>query len=63
MLDNEVIQPSKFGTKNRVEITDDARRTYNRSRQTKLKSKMVEPSICDYSDEWIWTCEGDNKNH
>ena len=49
--------------KNRVEIIDDACGTYNRSRQTKLKSKMVKSSICDYSDGWIWNCEGDNKNH
>ena len=61
LLDNEVIQQSKFGTKNRGEIIDDARGTYNRSRQTKLKSKTVKPSICDYSDGWIWNCEGDKK--
>ena len=32
LIDNEVMQPSKFGTKIRVETIDNARGTYNRSR-------------------------------
>ena len=41
LLDNSSNQPSKFRTKNWVEINDDARGTYNTSGQIKFKISML----------------------
>ena len=53
LLDNTPNQPSKFGTKKRVEINDDARGTYNKDSQIKFKTSMLKSSLCDYSDAYI----------
>ena len=45
LLDNASNQPSKFRTKNRIELNNDSRGTYN----TMLKS-----SLWDYSDVYIF---------
>ena len=50
LLDNTPNQPSKFRTKNWVEINDDARGTYNTNSQIKFKTSMLKSSLCDYSD-------------
>ena len=50
LLDNSSIQPTKFRTKNCVEINDDARGTYNTNSQIKFKILMLTSSLCDYSD-------------
>ena len=39
--------------KNRVEIKDDPRGTYNKNSQIKFKTTMLNPSLCDYSDAYI----------
>ena len=39
-LDNTPNQPSKFRTKNWVEINDDARWTYNTNSQIKFNAKV-----------------------
>ena len=39
--------------KNRVEINDDPRGTYNKNSQIKFKTTMLNPSLCDYSDAYI----------
>ena len=36
-----------------MQINDDARGTYNANRQIKLKTLMLKPSLCDYSDAYI----------
>ena len=46
-------KPSKFRTKNFVEINDESRGTYNVNSQIKLKTTMLKSSLCDYSDVYI----------
>ena len=53
MLDNTSNQPTKFRTKNWIEINDDAHGTYNTSSQIKFKTSMLKQSLCDYSDAYI----------
>ena len=53
MLNDESDQPSKFRTRNSVEINDEARGTYSSNRQTKFKASMLRSSLCDYSDAYI----------
>ena len=40
LLDNALNKPTKFGTKNWVEINDDSRGTYNVNSQIKFKILM-----------------------
>ena len=49
-LYNTPHKPTKFRTKNLVEINDDARGTFNTNSQTKCKTAMLKSSLCDYSD-------------
>ena len=49
-MDNTSNQPSKFRTKNWVEINDYSRGTYNTNSHIKLKTSMVKSILCDYSD-------------
>ena len=53
LLDDKPTQPSKFRTKNWVEINDDARRTYNANKQIKFKTIILKPSLCDDSDPCV----------
>ena len=46
-------QPSKFKTKNWVEINDESRGTNIVNNQTKFKTTMLKSSLCDYSDAYI----------
>ena len=46
-------KPSKFRTKNLVEINDESRGTYNVNSQIKFKTTMLKSSLCDYSDAYI----------
>ena len=52
LLDNASNQPSKFRTKNWLEINDDFGGTYNPNKQIKY-TKILKPSLCDYSDAHI----------
>ena len=52
LLDNTPNQPTKFRTKNWVEINDDSRGTYNTNSQIKFKTSMLRWSLCDYSDAY-----------
>ena len=47
-------QPSKFRTKNWVEINNESRGTYNVNSQIKFKTTMLKSSLCDYSDTYIF---------
>ena len=53
LLDNTPNQPSKFRTKSWVEINYELRETYNTNSQTKVKTSMLKPSLCDYSYAYI----------
>ena len=53
MLDNTPNQPSKFKTKYWVEINDESQGTYNEDNQTRFKTSMLRPSLCDYSNAYI----------
>ena len=53
LLDGASNQPSKFKTKNWVEINDESRGTYNVNNQIKFKTTMLKSSLCDYSDTYI----------
>ena len=50
MLDNTQNKPSKFRTRNLVEINDELRETYKDSNQSKFKTSMIRLSLCDGSD-------------
>ena len=50
LLDNTSNQPSKFKTKNQVEINDESGGTYNEDNQIRLKTSKLRSSLCDYSD-------------
>ena len=53
LIDDATNQPSKFRTKNWVEINDESRGTYNVNSQIKFKTTMLKYSLCDYSDAYI----------
>ena len=53
LIEDTSNQPSKFRTKNWVEINDESRGTYNVNSQIKFKTTMLKSSLCDYSDEYI----------
>ena len=53
LIDDAPNQPSKFKTKNWVEINDESRGTYNVKSQIKFKTTMLKSSLCDYSDAYI----------
>ena len=53
LLDDASNQPSKFKTKNWVEINDESRGTHNVNSQIKLKTIMLKSSLPDYSDAYI----------
>ena len=52
-MDDASNQPSKFRTKNWVEINDELRGTYNVNSQIKFKTRMLKSSLCDCSDAYI----------
>ena len=52
-FDNTSNQPSKFRTKNWVEIIDESRETHSVTKQIKYKTSMLRSSLCDYSDAYI----------
>ena len=53
LLDNVSNQPSKFRTKNWVEINDSTRGAYSPNTQIRFKTTMPRSSLCDYSDAYI----------
>ena len=53
LLDSALNRPSKFKTKNWVEINDESKRTCNVNSQFKFKTKMLKSSLYDYSDACI----------
>ena len=53
LLDDESNQPSKFRTRNWVEIDDDVRGEYSPNKQIRFKTAVLRSSLCDYSDAYI----------
>ena len=58
LLDNEIAlsvsnKPSKFRTRNWVEINDDIRGAYSPNKQIRFKAAMLKSSLCDYGDAYI----------
>ena len=53
MINDISNQPSKFRTRNWVEINDESRGAYNVNSQIKFKTTMLKSSLCDYSDTYI----------
>ena len=51
--DNTLNQPSKFRTRNWIEINDESGEAYNVNSQIKFKTTMLKSSLCDYSDAYI----------
>ena len=53
MLNDTSNKPSKFRTRNWVEINDDIRGAYSPNKQIILKTAMLRSSLCDCSDACI----------
>ena len=53
LIDGTSNQPSKFRTRNWVEINDESRGAYNVNSQINFKTTMLKASLCDYSDAFI----------
>ena len=53
LIDDTSNQPTKFRTRNLVEINDESRGAYNVNSQIKFKTTMLKSSLCDYSDACI----------
>ena len=45
-------QPSKFRTRNWIEINDQSRETYT-SNDIKFKTTMLRSNLCDFADAYI----------
>ena len=53
LLDNTPNQPTKFRTKNWVEINDGEPQTYNTNSQIEFQTLMLSSSLCDYSNVYV----------
>ena len=53
LLNDASNKPSKFSTKNWVEINEDIKDAYSPNKQIRLKTAMPTSSLCDYSDVYI----------
>ena len=63
LLDSASNKPSKFRTRNWVEINDEIRGTYSPNKQIKFKTAMLRSSLCDYSDAYILVKENISVNN
>ena len=52
LLDNASNEPSKFRTRNWVEINDESRGTFTIN-DIKFKTTMLRSNLCDYADAYI----------
>ena len=53
LLNDELSKPSKFRTKNWIEINYDVRGVYSPNKQIRFKTAMLNSILCDYSDAYI----------
>ena len=63
LLNDESNKPSKFRTRNWVEINDEARGAYSTNKQIKFKTAMLRSSLCDYNDAYILVKENITVNN
>ena len=54
LSENTPDQPSKFRTKNWININHESRGTYNVNSQIKFKTSLLRSSLCNYSDIYIY---------
>ena len=52
LLNDASNKPSKFRTRNWVEINGDIRGAYSPNKQIRFKAAMLRSSLCDYSDAY-----------
>ena len=52
LLDDTTNQPSKFRTRNWVEINDESKGKYDNS-NIRFKISMIGSNLCDYSDAYL----------
>ena len=53
LLNDASNKPSKFRTRNWVEINDDIRSAYSPNKQIRFKTAILRSILCDYSDAYI----------
>ena len=53
LLGNTQYKPSKFRTRNFVEINDKSRGAYNKDNQITFQTSMVRSDLFNYSDAYI----------
>ena len=53
LLNDESNKPSKFRTRNWVEINDDIKGAYSPNKRIRYKTAMLRYSLCDYSDAYV----------
>ena len=53
LLDNALNQPSRFKTKNWIEINDESRGKYTTGSDIEFKTTMLRSSLCGYADAYI----------
>ena len=53
LLDSALNKPSKFRTRNWVEVNDDIRGAYSPNKKNRFKTAMLSFSLCDQSDAYI----------
>ena len=53
LLDSARNKPSKFRTRNWVEINDHIRGAYSPNKQIRFKTAILRSSSCDYGDAYI----------
>ena len=53
LLNDESNKPSKFRTRNWIEINDESRGEYSSNKLIRFKTAMLRSSLCDYSDAYI----------
>ena len=53
LLDNTANEPSKFKTKNFVNINDESSGTYNKDNHIKFKTSTLRTCLCNYSNAYI----------
>ena len=52
LLESTSDNPSRFGTRNSVEINDESRRNYANS-DIRFKTSILTSDLCDYADSYI----------
>ena len=53
LLNDASNKPSKFRTRNWVEINDNIRGAYSPNKQMRFEASMLRSNLCDYNDTYI----------